>query len=249
MLPIQIEQMREEAQSITDLLGSPADEATFDLLDGTVVHSYTLREMSGILLSLSLAIMRDRWDEWPLTAKGIFSHKFSEYAYQRTHYAPATVDNLVRAGRVWLRGLPRGIPENVVLYDRDGEPTGEIVTADPFRLSVSKLVQTAAAAQDGRLGSNEIARGQLFNPEVPVRVVNDTLQGRDNCKGDDCTVLSPVNDETLKFYVEGPFIMVRKGEKRNWVAELNVEDFAKDPLVKEAIRYLIMACQVKGWEV
>lgn len=248
MLPI--EQMREEAQSITTLLKAPADETTFDLLDGTVIHAYALREMSGILLSLSLAIMRDRWNEWPLTTRGVFSHKFSEYAYRRTHYAPATVDNLVRAGRVWLRGLPKGIPENVVLYDRDGEPTGETVTADPFRLSVSKLVQTAAAARDGRLGNNEVARGQLFNPEVPVRVVNDTLQGRgsNDCEDANCeVVLSPAN-ETIKFYVEGPFIMVRKGEERNWVAELNVEDFGSDPLVKEAIRYLIVACQIKGWE-
>jgi len=201
--------------------------------------------MYGILLSQSLAVMKERWQEWPLTCKCQWDYKFNQYAEERTHYKPSTIDNLVRAGTAWLQGPPDGIPDKVELYDGEGNATGEVVTPDPFSLSVSKLVFSTAALNDGRLRDNPVAMGQLFNPDVGAHTVNNTLQGRPTVENPGS---APVLDTSLKFYVEGPFLWVKKGREKNWVAELNTEGFNQDPLVKEAMRYVIAACQVKGWE-
>jgi len=237
---------KERYDSLVTLVEAPADEETFDVLDGTVIVGYNMREMYGILLSRALAVMRERWQEWPLTSKAKWDYRFSQYAEERTHYKSSTIDNLVRAGTAWLYGSPDGLPDEVELYDREGHPTGEVITPNPFSLSVSKLVFSTAALNDGRLTNNPVAMGQLFNPDVGAHIVNDTLQGRPAVEnpGDAVAVL----DASLKLYVEGSFLWVKKGRDKNWVAELNVEGFNQDPLVKEALRYVIAACQVKGWE-
>jgi hypothetical protein len=227
------------------------DESTFDLLDGTIVYAYDTREKAGILLSMSLSCMKDLWDDWPLTSKGPYKYDFYKYANTRTSYARVTVDNMIRAGRTWLQGLPDNVPSEVLLYDSNGEPTGEIVDPDPFSLSVSKLLVTSAAAKDGRLWANEVALGQLFNPDVGVHTVNRTIQrphdrksNEEEEKEKEESVPYPLND-SLRLYLEGPFVMVSKNGQTNWVVELNTEGFETDPMVKEAIKYLIAAVQIR----
>jgi len=220
------------------------DEEVFKLLDDTIIYAHGAREKSGILLSMALSCMKDMWDDWPLTSKSIFNFDFYKYANTRTSYVRVTIDNMVRAGRTWLQGLPDNVPNEILLYDSDGESTGEIVDPDPFRLSVSKLLVTSAAAKDGRLWSNEVALGQMFNPEVGVHVVSHTIQHPKEDEEDE--VISPeYTIDSLKLYLEGPFIMVRKNGATNWVAELNTEGFEKDPSVKEAVKYLIAALQIR----
>lgn len=224
------------------------DEEIFDLLDGTIIYAYNTREKSGILLSMALSCMKDMWDDWPLTSKALFEYKFYNYALTRTQYARVTVDNMIRAGRTWLLGLPDNVPSQVLLYDSDGKPTGEIVDPDPFSLSVSKLLYSSAAAKDGRLWSNEVALGQLFNPDVGAHTVNRTIQHPPSTENNNET-LPPADPEytidSLKLYLEGPFIMVRRDGQVNWVVEFNTEGFENDPMVKEATKYLIAALQIR----
>ena len=225
------------------------DEEVFKLLDDTIVYAHGAREKSGILLSMALSCMKDMWDKWPLTSKSVFDFDFYKYANIRTSYVKVTIDNMVRAGRTWLQGLPDNVPNEVLLYDSDGEPTGEVVDPDPFRLSVSKLLVTSAAAKDGRLWSNEVALGQMFNPEVGVHVVSHTIQHPPNTKEDEKDEVIPPSKYTidsLKLYLEGPFIMVKKnGYESDWVVEINTEGFEKNPIVKEAVKYLIAALQIR----
>lgn len=223
------------------------NEEVFDLLDNTIVYAYNSREKSGILLSMALSCMKDMWDEWPLTSKALFKYNFYNYALTRTSYARVTIDNMIRAGRTWLRGLPDNVPDQVLLYDSDGKPTGEVVDPDPFSLSVSKLLYSSAAAKDGRLWTNEVALGQLFNPDVGAHAVNRTIQHPPGAEDDE--IPSQVDPEytidSLKLYLEGPFIMVKRDGQTNWVAELNTEGFENDPMVKEATKYLIAALQIR----
>ena len=82
------------------------DEEIFDLLDSTIVYAYNAREKSGILLSMALSCMKDMWDDWPLTSKGIYEYDFYRYANTRTSYARVTIDNMIRAVLTLLQGLP-----------------------------------------------------------------------------------------------------------------------------------------------
>ena len=223
------------------------DEEMFDLLDGTIVYAYNAREKSGILLSMALSCMKEMWDDWPLTSKGIYNYDFYRYASTKTSYARVTVDNMIRAGRTWLLGLPEDVPHEVILYDASGEPTGEVVIPNPFDLSVSKLLVTSGAARDGRLWSNKVALGQLFNPDVGVHTVSRTIQQPKEEKEEDKEPAQEyVLDESLKLYLEGPFVMVSKnGYESDWVFEINTEGFSNNPIVKEAIKYLIAALQIR----
>jgi len=241
--------VKEASKHIKAILSSVRpDEAAFELLDGTIIYAYAAREKAGILLSMALSCMKEKWDTWPLTSKALFDHDFYKYVSNRTSYARVTIDNMVRAGKTWLQGLPDNVPEKVLLYDSNGEPTGEVVNPDPFRLSVSKLLVTSAAAKDGRLWSNEVALGQLFNPEVGVHVVSYTIQHPPNVEEDreDKIFPSEYTVDSLKLYLDGPFIMVKKNEhESDWVAEINTEGFEKNPIVKEAVKYLIAALQIR----
>lgn len=229
--------------------GNP-DEEVFGLLDSTIVYAYTARERSGILLSMALSCMKDMWDDWPLTSKGPYKYDFYRYASTRTSYARVTIDNMIRAGRTWLQGLPENVPSEVLLYDSDGEPTGEVIDPDPFSLSVSKLLVTSAAARDGRLWNNKVALGQLFNPEVGVHTVSRTIQRppvpKEEKEGNEEEIVPYTLNDSLRLYLEGPFVMVSKnGYESDWVVELNTEGFASNPIVKEAIKYFISALQIR----
>ena len=224
------------------------DEEIFDLLDGTIIYAYNAREKSGILLSMALSCMKDVWDDWPLTSKGLFEHNFYKYTSSRTSYTRVTIDNMIRAGRTWLQGLPENVPQEVLLYDNDGKPTGEVVIPDPFDLSVSKLLVTSGAARDGRLWANEVALGQLFNPNVGVHTVSRTIQQPKKPKGEEEEeeIVPYTLNESLRLYVEGPFVMVSKnGYESDWVMEINTEGFENNPIVKEAVKYLVAALQIR----
>jgi len=222
------------------------DESTFDLLDGTITYAYDTREKAGILLSMSLSCMKELWDKWPLTSKGLFEYDFYKYASCRTSYARVTVDNMIRAGRTWLQGLPDNVPSDVLLYDTDGEPTGEVVTPDPFNLSVSKLLVTSAAAKDGRLWANKVALGQLFNPDVGAHTVSRTIQQPRGPKEEEEEIVPYTLNDSLRLYIEGPFVMVSKnGHESDWVMEINTEGFENNPIVKEAVKYLVAALQIR----
>lgn len=229
-----------------------ANDGTFEMLDNTILYSYSTREKCGILLSMALSCMRDLWDSWPLTSTALFEYKFYNYAASRTTYAPTTIDNMVRAGRTWLQGLPESVPDRVQLYDRNGEPTGEEIVPDPYSLSVSKLLVTSAAARDGRLWENKVALGQLFNPEVGVHVVSGTIQRPKIPKEEEkqnpapSIIIGQPNGEPVRLFLDGPFIMVhRNGQEPTWVAELNTEGFVNDPMVKRAVKYLVAALQIR----
>ena len=224
------------------------DEEMFDLLDGTIEYAYNAREKSGILLSMALSCMKEMWDDWPLTSKGIYNYDFYRYASTKTSYARVTVDNMIRAGRTWLLGLPEDVPSEILLYNSDGEPTGEVVIPNPFDLSVSKLLVTSGAARDGRLWSNEVALGQLFNPDVGVHTVSRTIQQPKKPKGEEEEeeIVPYTLNESLRLYVEGPFVMVSKnGYESDWVMEINTEGFENNPIVKEAVKYLVAALQIR----
>lgn len=250
---IPVSDIRRAAKHLRELLelGEATDE-TFALLDNAILYSYSTREKCGVLLSMTLSCMRDLWDSWPLTSTALYEYSFYNYTASRTTYAPVTIDNMVRAGRTWLQGLPESVPDKVQLYDRDGEPTGEEVVPDPYSLSVSKLLVTSAAARDGRLWENVVALGQLFNPDVSVSVVSSTIQRPRVPKEEEeqdtapSIIVGQPNGEPVKLFLDGPFIMVRRdGQQPNWVAELNTEGFESDPLVKRAIKYLVAALQIR----
>lgn len=245
-----IKRVAEQLQTLSTR--EEATDETFEILDSAVVYSYSTREKCGILLSMALSCMRDLWDAWPLTSTAFYEYDFYKYAAARTTYARTTIDNMVRAGRTWLQGLPESVPGKVQLYDRDGEPTGEEVIPDPYNLSVSKLLVTSAAARDGRLWENKIALGQLFNPDVGVHVVSSTIQRPKMPKEEKeqgvapSIVIGQPNGEPVRLFLDGPFIMVhRNGQEPTWVAELNIEGFENDSMVKRAIKYLVAAAQIR----
>lgn len=247
---ITIVDVKSAAKRLGDMLDANSpDEEIFDLLDGTIIYAYNAREKSGILLSMALSCMKYLWEDWPLTSKGLYNYNFYRYASTRTSYARVTIDNMIRAGRTWLQGLPENVPSEVLLYDSNGEPTGEAVVPDPFDLSVSKLLVTSGAARDGRLWSNKVALGQLFNPNVGVHTVNHTIQRPKVPKKDEGKeeqIIPYTLNDSIRLYIEGPFVMVSKnGFEADWAFEMNTEGFENNPIVKEAVKYLIAALQIR----
>ena len=78
--------------------------------------------------------------------------------------------------------------------------------------------------------------GQLFNPNVSVHQLSDTIQGR---------ALPPSNtNERLHLYLDGLCIVARRGDREVEVGEL-IESFG-DPLVEEAHKHLMAVCRIMG---
>ena len=230
------------------LLGSDTldDAEAFTQLDVLIQHSFLVRERSGAILCAALATMKNRWDadHVPITQAERYDYKFHTYANQvcQQQYAVSTIDNMVDAGRVWLLNSTR-LPAEVPLYDDQGEPTGDVVIPDPYQLGTSKLVFTKSAAKDGSLYDDEVALGQMFNPNVGPHTVLETLKGG-NTKSD-TDIATKAHSGRLSLYFEGTALMVREGQgKPEAVADFF---FGDSPLVDRAIKLVAAACQITGW--
>lgn len=175
-----------------------------------------------------LAIAEKNWDTFPLTETGEWDHDYYKFAKEFTGgYTVRSIDNMKRVGRTWLlKELPPDVPKKITLYDDYGNPvadkiSGEIqvVEPDPYAQSFSKLLIATGAAHDGRFSGNEVALGQLFNPEVGVRELEATLQGRTNpYEGNKSEVIREVF-----FILDGPYLVARRGPEEALIAELNLE--------------------------
>lgn len=218
--------------TVETLVGTEA----FNFLDDQVLKSIEVSQEVRRILSVTLAIMKQRWDEFPLEELSWCEYDFYTYARKRTDgYSRSAIDNHVNVGSTWLLGnLPEGIPERVELYDSKGRPTGEIIDTDPRTQSTSKLLVATGAAKDGRLRQDPVAMGQLFNSDVSVHTLSNTIQGR--------TKLLPIND-SFKMWEEGAVIYAKQNGEEIWVAELNFE--TDNELVVKARDYLIVACNVR----
>lgn len=236
-VPLQIAQLRASA-----ILGNKSN--AFDTIDSAVIYSNKMREVSGVILSVSLTLMKDQWNTLPLDKRSEWEYKFYAYAEARTGFKRPTVDNLINVGRTWLLSPPPvELPSKVELYDKYGKATGKKIKPDPFSLPVSKLLVSTAAAKDGRLGFDKVAMGQLFNRDVPVHTLNDTLQGR----GPGMLAPVPKTYHKLEFYLSGPLLMASRGYHHTPIAEIDWDGQDKDPLAKEALDLLMSTLQVKGW--
>ncbi len=211
----------------TNILKNP--KAGFEALKTTAVHLKQLYQDINKARCAILAIAAENWDLFPLTEVSEWDYDYYKFAKEFTGgYTRRSIDNMKRVGEAWLTGsLPLGIPDKVALYDENGQPvfqkeTGEImeVETDPYeKASFSKLLVATGAAHDGRLVSNEIALGQLFNPDVSVRNLSDTLQGRAKHKKKDKIEIVP---ETF-FILDGPYLIAKRGPEEALIAELNLE--------------------------
>lgn len=201
----------------------------FITLKTTAGHLQQLYQHVNKARCAILAIASKHWDQFPLTEIGEWDYNYYNFAKDYTGgYTRRSIDNMRRVGEAWLTGeLPPGIPKKVALYDNRGKPvinedTGEIleVAPDPYeKTSFSKLLVATGAAHDGRLTSNKIALGQLFNPDVSVRDLNDTLQGRADFDKEDKTEIVP----ELFFILDGPYLIAKRGPEEVLFAEINLE--------------------------
>lgn len=210
----------------------------FIFLDDYVCKSIQVTQEARRILSITLAIMKQRWSEFPLEELSEWAYNFYDYAKDRTGgYTRVTIDNHTRVGETWLLGtLPDGIPDSVELYDSKGRATGEIVDVDPRLQSTSKLLVATGAAKDGRLSKDLVALGQLFNPAVSVHTLSDTIQGRTR-------QLEPNNNNNFKMWEESGVVYAKQNDKEIWVAELNLED---NELANKARNYIISACNIRS---
>ncbi len=136
--------------------------------------------------------------------------------------------------RIYAEVAPKDFPETVILYDEDGNTTGEVVGVDMASLSTSKMVYAKASVKDGTLVANPVAMGQLFNPNVGPTDVLRTLRG---------AVVSGSSPNSLSLFIEGGLLMVRRGSSTPEVlAEFTTES---SPLVLDGIRLLRMRCGIR----
>lgn len=230
--------IQDKIATLQTMLSQSDEYDAFRELDNVIIYTHQVEEISSALKCVALAIMKQRWDDGlvPLTESASYEHSFYNYAFNRTGCTGSTVRNWIDAGRTWLEGLPEGIPKSVELYDRDGNPTGECVEPNPFLLNRSKLVLTKAAAKDGRLTDDPVALGQLFNRDVGIHTVLDTLNnGKDK---------SNIAHAGLKLWFEGSYLLAQDGfSEPEVVAEFYVGD---NDIVNQAIRYITSALNIGG---
>lgn len=211
----------------TNILKNPKEG--FKSLKVTAVHLKQLYQDINKARCAILAIASENWDLFPLTEVSEWEYDFYKFAKEFTGgYTKRSIDNMKRVGEAWLTGtLPPGIPEKVTLYDENGQPvfqkeTGELieVDADPYeKASFSKLLVATGAAHDGRLANDKIALGQLFNPDVSVRNLSDTLQGRAKHGEKKKAEIVP----EIYFILEGPYLVAKRGPEEALIAELNLD--------------------------
>jgi len=216
---------------------APAD--AFVMLDDYIKASVEVSQATRRILCCSLALVKQRWDEFPLEELSSWKYNFYNYAQERTGgYARGTIDNFVNVGNTWLAGdLPECIPETIQLYDKAGKPLDKVIKPDVWSQCSSKLLYATGAAKDGRLAKDPVAMGQLFNPEVGAHTLNNTIQGHTE------KLPIPEKNDALKLWVEGHYIMVSKNGETDWLCELNT-----DPLRGQAYqcgyRYLLAALRI-----
>lgn len=217
--------------------GMPSAEA-FVMLDEYVMSAVEVSQASRLILCCSLALIKQRWEEFPLEELSGWKYNFYNYAKERTGgYTRVAIDNFVNVGQTWLiDDLPSCIPETVKLHDGNGKPTKKIVKPDVWSLSASKLLVATGAAKDGRLGDDPVALGQLFNPAVSVHKLSDTIQGRTE------KLPIPENNDRLKLWIDGPYIMASKNGRADWVAELNPNP--DNEAYSAGYEYIVAACRI-----
>jgi hypothetical protein len=242
---VQIPDVLRRCQILSGAVKSTDSADVFTALDLAIDYAYNLREAAGVMLCYSLALMKDHWYTMPYTDVAHYD-SFYDYARHKTgsQYTNSALINMIDVGKTFVQGFLNGsldLPDKVELYDEVGEPTGEIVEPDILHVNTSKLVYAKAAAKDGRLQDDKVALGQLLNDDVPPRVVNDTLQGRVHQQDD----TSFSENGKIRFFVEGPLLMVGRGDDADWLAEVNWEG---GPLAQEGLGYLKAALSVKGLE-
>ena len=208
----------------------------FAILDTEITNSVREREEQNLRLCALLAYANVHWSSFSMELVGPWKYNFYIYAQSRTGgYQRGTIDNMVDTGKTFLLGqLPDSIPEEVELYDAKGNPTGEMVNPREqlSEQSASKLLVAKGAAKNGRLSSNPVAMGQLFNPEVSVHILSDTIQGR---------VQLPALQDSFQLRLVGSYIVgIQNGEEKV-VAEL-VED--TDPIAVKGREYILAACRI-----
>lgn len=195
---------------------------SLQLLFNTAIHLEQLYQNVNLARCTVLGLASQHWDDFPLTETAQWDHDFIKFAKHVTGgYTRKTIDNMARVGRTWLLGeLPPSIPDQIVLYDAKGEivvdkETGEVITIepDPYKLSVSKLLVSTAAAKNGRLDNDVVTLGQLFNPKVGVQLIRNFLSKLPK--------LPPSSE--LYFILEGPYLIARRGPEETLIAELNLD--------------------------
>lgn len=216
---LDIEQIKHRAHAIIDTAGSLDEYEAFDFLDTVVVSGRNAREVYSLYLSLGLYLMKQAWEEdrVPLTKAGEYEHDFHTYAFNRTGYKQSTIDNMVDLAGSWLKERPKWLPEEVEVYDAEGEPTGVQVQAEPWNTNMSKLLFAKAAAKDGRLEDDPVALGQLFNPEVPAHTLLDTINKVERKEPE-------TNVAKTRLFLEGPYLLVKDGfSEAELVCEFNLD--------------------------
>jgi len=236
-----IEQLPDRFSNLVEILEADnIDEEVFDLLHGTVIYSYRLREVAGILLAMAVSIQVDIWDSAPLTRTTDYKDVWA-YAQATTGYSRKHLQNMARAGRIWLLDAP-AMPDQIMLFDRNGCPTHQMVIPNPLDLSLTKLIYSARAIGDGSLWENPKALGQLFNPDVPANIFYDTMQ--ESLSKTLCPTPDPKRE--MVFYMEDSLLLARGNGEVVVVAQLNFDE--RHPLLTKAFSYLKAALDIYGLE-
>jgi len=185
-----------------------------------------------------LAMIKERWDNLPLSIRMPFNLSWDEFAKKHTRgKAKSTYEGYVLTARIWLmEEFGKGKVVRITKRSEDGSPiieNGKVLFEDrefiPYQIDFSKLSIL-----------NSRARNNDMTDELWEMLVDDYY----NC--DNLRIISANGndiDSTKQylayFHLEGPWLCITQADKTIEIAEINWESYDTDPLVKYAIDMLM----------
>lgn len=190
-----------------------------------------------------LAMIKERWDDLPLSIRMPFSLSWDDFAKKYTRgKAKSTYEGYVLTARIWLiEEFGKGKVVRISQRSEDGSPlieNGKPLYEDkefiPYQIDFSKLTIL-----------NSRARSNNMTEELWEMLVDDWYNC-DNLRiaatnGDD---LDPTKRYLSYFHLEGPWLCISRADRTIEIAEINWERYDTDDLVKEAIDTLLRNLRV-----
>ena len=206
---------------------------TFNLLDSVASLAMEQLEKARRVQAMSLWLVSELWDKLPYEIT-LQWHDYMDWARQRTGYDDSTVYNYIRAARVWYN--PGLILNKTILFDGDGNEMidgidGSVVSInpDPLSVSISKLILSATAFENGEL--TEVQIGQIFNNKVSFGQLYDSMKKQ--------RMLNSGRPIT-RFFLDGVHLMIVEDGQSEAFGELYLYDIGK-PLIRKGVDHILIA--------
>lgn len=210
---------------------------TFAILDGMVALSTQKLEEFRKLQAVSLWIMSEIWDGLPYETTTQWN-SYMDWAYQRTNYDESTIRNYIRAARVYYDPHLQ-LPDRIELCDKNGEPviegrSGRIlsINPDPFEPSISKLILTSKAFEEGRL--TDVQLGMVFNPKVSWGSLAESLRDQR---------LQSLGRPMTRFLLDGTQLIIIEDGESEAFGELYLYN-ESNRLVRKGINHILLAAGI-----